>query len=74
MEKPKLIIDYNSGMGGVNLSDAYMTSYLSSRKRLEKYYQRLFHYLIDLCCLNSYVLYQKKKGWQHFKDEISRKT
>jgi hypothetical protein len=34
-ERPNVIIDYNSGMGGVDLSDAYMTSYRSTRKRIK---------------------------------------
>jgi hypothetical protein len=36
MEKPTVVIDYNPRMGGVDLSDAYMTSYCSTRKRLKK--------------------------------------
>jgi hypothetical protein len=35
MEKPKVVIDYNSGMRGVDLSDTYLTSYHSTRKRLK---------------------------------------
>jgi hypothetical protein len=54
MEKPKVAIDYNSGMGGVDLSDAYLTSYHSTRKTLKKYYQKHFHHFIDICCLNLY--------------------
>jgi hypothetical protein len=33
MEKPKVVTDYNSGMEGVDLSDA---SYHSTRKRFKK--------------------------------------
>jgi hypothetical protein len=35
MEKPKVDTDYNSRMGGVDLSDAYLTSYHSIRKSLK---------------------------------------
>jgi hypothetical protein len=35
LEKPKVVIDYNSRMGGVDLSDAYLTRYHSTRKRLK---------------------------------------
>jgi hypothetical protein len=33
MGKPKVVIDYNFEMGGLHLSDAYLTSYHSTRKR-----------------------------------------
>jgi hypothetical protein len=39
MEKPTIVTDYNSGMGGVDPKYAYFTSYCSTRKRL-KYYQK----------------------------------
>jgi hypothetical protein len=35
VEKPKVVIDYNSRMGGVDLSDANMRGYRSSRKILK---------------------------------------
>jgi phosphatidylserine decarboxylase len=36
MEKAKVIIDYNSRTGDVDLNDAYLTSYRSTRKRQKK--------------------------------------
>jgi hypothetical protein len=36
MVKPKVAVDYDSGMGGADLSDANLTSYCSTRKRLKK--------------------------------------
>jgi hypothetical protein len=36
MEKSKVVIDYNCGMGGADLSDAYSTCNRSTRKRLKK--------------------------------------
>jgi hypothetical protein len=56
MEKPKVVIDYNSGKEGADLSDAYLTSYCSTRKRLKKYYQKHFHHWIHVCCLNWFLL------------------
>jgi hypothetical protein len=49
MEKLTIVIDYNSRMGGVDHSDAYSTSYHSTRERLRKYYQKHIHHLIDIC-------------------------
>jgi hypothetical protein len=60
MEQPKEVIDYNLGMGGVDLSDACLTNYRSTRKRLKKYYQKHFRHLIDICYWYSYLLYKKK--------------
>jgi archaellin len=41
MEKLEVVIDYNSGLGGVVLSDTYLTSYCGKRKKVKKYYQTL---------------------------------
>lgn len=62
VKKPKIVLDYNKKMGGVDLSDAYLVSYRSSRKRLKKYYQKHFRHMVDICCLNSYLLYVKSGG------------
>jgi hypothetical protein len=35
MEKPKVVVGYDSRMGGANLSDAYLTRYCSTRKGLK---------------------------------------
>jgi hypothetical protein len=62
MEKPEVVTDYNLEMGGIDLSDIYLTSYRNTRKSLKKYYQNHFFHLIDICHLNSYLLYKKKCG------------
>jgi hypothetical protein len=36
MDKPKAVIDHNPRMGGVDHSDAYSTSYRSTRETLKK--------------------------------------
>lgn len=46
----------------MDLSDAYLVSYRSTRKRMKKYYQKHFRHFIDICCLNSYLLYVKTGG------------
>ena len=62
IKKPKVAIDYNKTVGGADLSDAYLVSYRNARKRLKKYYQKHFRHMLDICCLNSYLLYVKKGG------------
>jgi hypothetical protein len=43
MEKPKVVINYNSGKEGADLSDAYLTSYCSTRSRLKKYHFKMYN-------------------------------
>jgi hypothetical protein len=40
--KPKVAINFNETMGGVDLSDASLFSYQGARKRPNKYYQKHF--------------------------------
>lgn len=54
--KPQVSIDYNDAMGGVDLSDQYMITYSTARKRMKKYYQKIFRHLLDLCVFNSFVI------------------
>jgi hypothetical protein len=35
VKKPKVVTDYNSGTGGVDFGDVYLTSYHSSKKTLK---------------------------------------
>jgi hypothetical protein len=56
------VMDKNSMMGGVDMSDAYLLSYRSTRKRLKKYYQKHFCHLIYIYCLNSYFLHEKQQA------------
>ena len=60
-QKPSVCIDYNHKMGGVDLSDAYLASYPSARKRL-KYYIKQFYHALDMATCNSFILYKKYRG------------
>jgi FKBP-type peptidyl-prolyl cis-trans isomerase 2 len=51
VKKPKVIVNYNSMMAGVDMSDAFVVSYHSTREGLKKYYQTHFRHLIGSCCL-----------------------
>ncbi|XP_067121319.1 piggyBac transposable element-derived protein 4-like [Centruroides vittatus] len=57
--KPKVIFDYNSGMGGVDLSDQRITDYSLAKKRTTKYYIKMFRHLLDITILNSFIIYKK---------------
>lgn len=62
VDKPEVVVMYNKTMGGVDLSDSKLTSYNTTRKRMKKYYQKQFRHLIDIACLNSFILYNKLGG------------
>jgi hypothetical protein len=70
----KVVIDYsrNSGIGGVDLSDAYLTSYRSTRKRLKNAIRSTS--VIGLISLVWIHIYFIKKRRQHFQNGISSVT
>ena len=63
--KPQVCCDYNDTMGGVDLSDAFLSNYPSARKRLKKYYQKQFRHILDMAVLNAHILYKKHDGANH---------
>ena len=60
--KPIVCCDYNDTMGGVDLSDCFLSSYPSARKRLKKYYQKQFRHILDMAILNAHILFKKSGG------------
>ena len=62
--KPVVCCDYNDTMGGVDLSDCFLSSYPSTRKRLKKYYQKQFRHILDMAVLNAHILYKKRSRRQ----------
>lgn len=59
---PEVVADYNNKMGGVDMSDGIIIAYSTARKRLKKYYKKIFLHLLDVICLNSYLMYKKNGG------------
>ena len=41
-------------------NDGQLQSYKLARECLQKYYQKMFHHLIDVVCLNAFIIYKKK--------------
>ena len=58
MEKPKCIIDYNTYMGGVDISDQLLEPYDATRKTMA-WYKKLALYLFQLALLNGHILYKQ---------------
>jgi hypothetical protein len=47
MVKPISVLDYNNSMIGVDLKDQLLHSYLIERKRMNKWYMKLFRRLLE---------------------------
>ena len=57
---PKMVKDYNSNMGGVDLLDQKTAVYRLDRKSSgRRYYLRLFFHLMDMCMVNSHIVYKE---------------
>ena len=57
VQKPAMIQEYNQFMGGVDLCDQLLNYYALSRKS-KKWWKRVFYRLLELCVINSLVLYK----------------
>ncbi|KAF8763526.1 PiggyBac transposable element-derived protein like [Argiope bruennichi] len=61
-QKPKVVVDYNRSMGGVDKSDQCLAYYSSPRSRQRKYYKKIFRHLLDQAVWNAFLLYKKNGG------------
>jgi hypothetical protein len=57
---PKAVADYNQHKSGVDTLDQLHASY-SIGRRSKKWWPRLVWWLIDMCIINAYSLYQQKQ-------------
>ena len=62
IQELSVVFDYNKNMGGVERIDGQMQSYKLAQERLKKYYQKMFRYLLDVVCLNAFIIYKKNGG------------
>ena len=57
---PKVVKLYNSGMSGIDLMDQRTAAYRLDRKSSVRFYLRIFFDLMDIACVNSYLIYNMK--------------
>ncbi len=55
---PNAVGHYNKFMGGVDQLDA-MIAYHRIKLRSQKFYIRIFYHMLDMICVNSYLLYHR---------------
>jgi len=56
------VIEYNHNMGGVDLKDQLLHMYMVERKKLTKWYLKLFKRLLNSTVLSSSVVYGRVTG------------
>ncbi|XP_064618404.1 piggyBac transposable element-derived protein 4-like [Liolophura sinensis] len=59
--KPNVVEKYNCYMGGVDKCDQ-LNQYYSFARRSLKWYKKVFFWLIELCAINSYILYKLSRN------------
>ncbi|GFO01603.1 PiggyBac transposable element-derived protein 4 [Plakobranchus ocellatus] len=60
-KKPAAIFDYNSFMGGVDVSDKQIYHYASERST-RRYWKKIFQNLLDISILNSWIIFKMSLG------------
>jgi len=72
-QKPVLVLDYNENMGGVDLKDQLLQPYLLERKKMSKWYIKLFRRLLNITVLNCMVICRANSAQtkiDHFKFRV----
>lgn len=67
---PSVVVDYNAKMMGVDLFDQLRERYAIGR-RSRKWWHRIFDYLIDMCIVNSFVMYKLSRKGNEKCDQLS---
>ncbi|XP_055928749.1 piggyBac transposable element-derived protein 4-like [Argiope bruennichi] len=60
--KPKVVVFYNSSMGGVDRSDQCLSYYPVVRSQQKKYYKKIFRHLLNQVVWNSFIIFKKNGG------------
>ena len=61
VSKPKVVHNYNSNMGGLDLSDNLLT-HCTARNRVKKFYMKMFRHFLDISVLNAFIIYKRSEG------------
>ena len=61
-QKPLSVLDYNKNMGGIDLKDQLLQPYLLERKKMTKWYIKLFRRLLNTTVLNCMVICHANSG------------
>jgi hypothetical protein len=62
IQKPSVILQYCKNMLGVDRIDGQLQSYKLAPEHQKKYYHKMFCHLLDVVCLNTFIIYKKKSG------------
>ena len=54
--KPLVIKEYNTGMPGVDLADQKRHGRIIARRRLKRWYKKVFYHLIDIALVNAHII------------------
>jgi hypothetical protein len=55
---PNAVMNYTHNMGGVDLSDE-LREYYGVGRSSKKWWKFVFHFVINICVVNSFILYDK---------------
>ena len=71
-QKPKCVIHYNQHIGSVDKNDHLLQMYLVERKRMSKWYMKLFGRLLNARVLSCIVIYEQsvEQNVDHLKYRI----
>ena len=70
IDRPAMVVEYNSNMGGVDLCDMLMSTY-RIRQCSTKYYMHMVFYCIGVAVVNGWLLYQRHMTRKMFQTKIA---
>ena len=69
---PVAIDAYNHYMGGVDIANQYRAAFTTLQHRSNRYWKPLFHWLLDIALVNSYLLAKAIQGLVVEKPKLRR--